>query len=84
MIKPICHNCHGTCLGVESVDLILQTRRRAEVLYIAVDGVGEVDIFVFRMDGQIVQGVELSAEIVVEDNFRIILLAPKIQRASVY
>lgn len=77
MIKPICDNCHGTCHGVEPVDLILQTGRRAEVLYIAIDGVCEVDIFVFRVDGYIVQGVKLSAEVVVEDNCRPSCQPPK-------
>lgn len=68
MVKPISDNCHSTCFRVEAVDLILQTGRRAEVLYIAVDRICEVDVFVFRVDGNIVQGVELAAEVVVKDN----------------
>lgn len=68
MVKPIRDNCHGTCLGVESVHLVLQTGGRTEVLCIAIDRVCEVDIFAFRVDGHIVQGVELSAEVVIKDD----------------
>lgn len=70
MVKPIRDNCNGTCVGVESVDLFLQTGRRAEVLCIAVDGVCKVDVFAARVDGDIVQGVELAAEVVVKDNYQ--------------
>ena len=70
MVKPIRDNCNGTCIGVESVDLILQTGRRAEVLHIAVDSVCEVDVFAFRVNGNIVQGVELATEVVVKDNYK--------------
>lgn len=70
MVKSIRDNGHSTCLGIEPVHLILQTGRRAEVLHIAIDCVCEVDIFVFRVNGDIIQRVELAAEVVVKDNYR--------------
>ena len=54
MIEIICYNCHSTSVGVESVNLVLQTGGRAEVLHIAIDCVGEVDLLVLGMDCHIV------------------------------
>jgi hypothetical protein len=68
MIEFICYDSHSTSVGVEPIDLILQAWGRAEILHIAIDGVGEVDFFVFRVDGHIVQGIELTAEVIVKND----------------
>lgn len=67
MIKLICHNSNSACVRVESVHLILQTRGRAEVLNIAIDCVGEINVFILRVDGHIVQRVKLATKVVVEN-----------------
>jgi hypothetical protein len=47
--------------------LVSQTRNRAEVLEIPVEGVGEVQVTVPGVDANIVKGVELATEVVVEE-----------------
>lgn len=68
VVKLIGHNSHSTGVRVETVHLILQTRGRAEILHIAVDGISEVNFFVLWVDSHIVQRVELTTKVVVEDN----------------
>jgi hypothetical protein len=41
----------------------------------AVEGVGEVDIAVGRADDQIVEGVELTAKVVVDESYRVSIVA---------
>lgn len=55
MIKPICRDRDSPGIGVEAIDLILQTWSRAEVLHVSIDRVGEIDVFVLWMNGYIVQ-----------------------------
>lgn len=69
MIEIICYNCHCTSVGVESVDLVLEARGRTEILDPAIDCVGEVNLFVLRMDRYIVERVELAAKVVVENDY---------------
>lgn len=63
--KSISNDRHSTSIRVESINLILQARSRTEVLDIAIDCVGEIDIFVLWVNGHVVQGVELATEVVV-------------------
>lgn len=55
-------------LEVVSVDLVSQTRDRAEVLEVTVESIGEVEFTVTGADDQVVQGVELSAKVVVQED----------------
>lgn len=57
--------CPG--LQVETVNLVLQARLGPEMLPVAVLGVGEVNVAISRVDGDIVEGVELSTEKVVDE-----------------
>lgn len=60
------NNGDSASLEVVAVDLVSQTRDRAEVLEVTVESVGEVEFAVTGADDQVVQGVELSAEVVVQ------------------
>lgn len=68
MNKSISNDRHSASIGVESVNLILQTWRGTEILDIAIDCVGEIDIFVLWVNDNVVQGVELATEVVVQKN----------------
>jgi hypothetical protein len=68
VIKPIRRDRDGSGIGVESVDLILQTWGRTEVLHVSVDRVCEIDVFVLWVNGYIVQGIELATEVIVQEN----------------
>ena len=68
MNEFICHYRDGTGVWVEAVDLVLQTRSRAEILHVAIDRIGEVDFLVLGMDRYIVQRVELTTEVVVQND----------------
>lgn len=54
MNKFIGHHRDGTGIGVEAVDLILQTWGGSEILYVAIDGIGEVDFFVLGVNRHVV------------------------------
>lgn len=66
--KVVCNNGYSSSGIVESVDLISQSGDRSEVLEIAVQCVGEVDILVSWVDRDIIQRVELPSEIIVDEN----------------
>ena len=66
VIKPIRDNGYSTSLGVQTVDLILQTRDGSEILNPAIDSVREIDIFALGMNCDVVQRVELPTKVVVE------------------
>lgn len=68
MNKFIRHYRDGTGVWVEAVYLVLQTRSRAEILHVAVDRIGEVNFLVLGMDRHIVQRVELTTEVVVQND----------------
>jgi hypothetical protein len=46
--------------------LVSETGDGAEVLEIAIEGIGEVQITILRVDHKVIQGVELAAEVVVK------------------
>lgn len=62
-------NSHSTTVKVVSVYLVSQTRDRAEILEISVKGVSEVQITVPGVDANVVQGVELATEVVIEEDW---------------
>ena len=64
--KVISDNSHGTGVKVVAVDLVSQTRNRTEILEISVESIGEVQISVSGVDANVVEGVELTAEVVVQ------------------
>jgi hypothetical protein len=68
MNKSISNDGHSARFGVESINLILQARSWTEVLDIAIDCVGEIDIFVLWVNSYVVQGVELATEVVVQED----------------
>lgn len=47
----------------EAVNLLRQARQRSEVLQVAVRGVGEVQVLVLGVDPDVVERVELAAEV---------------------
>jgi hypothetical protein len=65
--KVISDNSYGTGVKVVSIYLVSQTRNRAEVLKITVESVGEVQVTIPGVDANVVQGVELAAEVVVKE-----------------
>lgn len=54
---------------IQSIYLISETWSRTEVLQIPVERVGEVNILVTRVDPDVVEGAELSAEVIVQQHF---------------
>jgi len=64
--KIISDNSYGTSVKVVAVDLVSQTRNGTEVLEISVKSIGEVQISVSGVDADIVEGVKLAAEVVVQ------------------
>lgn len=64
--EVVSNNCGSTGLEVVAVHLVPQTRNRTEVLEVAVKGVREVEITVLGADNQVVQRVELTTKVVVE------------------
>lgn len=54
MRKAIGSDSDGACVRVEPVNLVLETRGRAEVLIIAVRNIGEVDLRIIWVNGHII------------------------------
>lgn len=54
MNKFIRDHRDGTGIGVEAVDLILQTGGGSEILHISIDGIGEVDFFVLGVNRHVI------------------------------
>lgn len=67
--KPIGGDSQSSSDRVQAIDLVRQARHGAEVLPEAVQGVGKVDVLVTRVDGHVVEGVELSTKVVVYKNW---------------
>lgn len=67
--KPISHHCHRTRRWIEAVDHVGKGRRWAEILQIPVKRVGEVDVSISRIDGHVIEGIELPTEIVVDKHY---------------
>lgn len=57
--------CESLGNSIQPIYLILQSRRRAEILEVAVSHVCEVDIPIGRVDGHVVDRVELPPVVVV-------------------
>jgi hypothetical protein len=53
--------------------LVSQTRNRTEVLEIAVESVGEVQVTIPGVDANVVQGVELAAKVVVKKGWSVLM-----------
>ena len=68
LIETIGYDAYETSVVIESVDLVGQDRSRSEVLHVSIGDIGKVHLLVSRVDGDVVQGVELSTEVVVEDD----------------
>ena len=62
------------CSGgwVQSIDLIWQPGDRTEVLKVPVQRVCEVDVSIARVDSHIIERVELTTEVVVDEDFGVI------------
>ena len=68
MTETISNNGEGTILEVVAVDLLPNAGIRTEVLEVAVESVGEVEIAILWMDGKVVERVELAAKVVVHES----------------
>lgn len=66
--EVVSDDCDSAALKVVAVDLVAQAGRRAEVLQEAVEGIGEVQFSITRVDDNIVERVELATKIVVEED----------------
>lgn len=62
------HNGQRASLRIQTVHLVRQTRLRTEVLPVPILGVCEVDLAVAGVHRDIVQGVELSAKVIVDED----------------
>lgn len=71
-------------LEVVAVDLVAQAGRRAEVLQEAIEGIGEVQLFVTGVDDNVVERVELATEVVVEQNWNHQRLSLDAKRSRTY
>lgn len=67
--KGVGHNGQRAGLGVQAIQLVRQTRLRAEVLPVPVLSVREVDVAVAWVHRDIVQRVKLPPEVVVGKNY---------------
>jgi hypothetical protein len=56
----------GSSLEVVTVDLVSETGDGAEVLEVAIEGVGEVQITILGVDHKVIQGVKLATEVIVK------------------
>lgn len=72
--KAISNDSHGTREFVPAVDLVRQAGGGPEVLEVSVQRVDEVQVLVDRVDGGVVQGAELAAEVVVDQDGRVVRL----------
>ncbi len=66
MFKPSATIVTTPVLLLKPVHLLLETRPGSEVLDVSIGGIGKVVIFVPRMDTDVVDRVELPAEMIVE------------------
>lgn len=71
MIESIRDDRDSTGGRVEPIDLVLQARSWTEVLHVAINCVCEVDILVLRVNGHVVQRVELATEVVVQKHWMV-------------
>jgi hypothetical protein len=55
MTKSISNDCDGPCGRSDTIDLVWQTGIGTKVLKVAVQGIGEVQILVVWIDGDIVE-----------------------------
>lgn len=70
--KVVGSDGNGTSLKVVPIDLVTETRRRAEILEEAVESVGEVELLVAGMDDNVVEGAELTTEVIVQKDLVIV------------
>jgi hypothetical protein len=68
LVEAIRSDTHQAGLLVESINLVRQSRCRSEVLQVAIGDVGEVDLLGLGIDRYVVERIELSAKVVVEQN----------------
>jgi len=66
--KTVSCNLHRTRLVIVPPHLRLHTDGRTEVVGQTIGGIGKVDLKVPRVDGQVVERVELTTKEVVEQN----------------
>ncbi len=68
-VKSIRYHRYRAGPVIEPPDLLLQARWRSEVLHITVRWIGEIDVFVLWVYADIVDRVELPAEVVVKNGY---------------
>jgi hypothetical protein len=69
LVESVRGNADETRLLVEPVDLVGESRSRAEVLQVTIRDIGEVQLFGTRADSDVVERVELSSEVVVQKDW---------------
>lgn len=73
--KSIRNNSDRAGLVIPAVDLVPNPRGWAEVLQEPIQGICEVHLLVDRVNGNVVEGAELPAKVVVEHDCRVVRLA---------
>lgn len=66
--KAVSYNSQSPSLRIKTIYLIPQTRLGTEMLPIAIHRVSEINMDVAWVDGDVVDGVKLPAEVVVHKN----------------
>lgn len=67
-VKPISSNTHSPRGLVEPPNLLLDHSLGPEILDVAVGGIGKVDLSGAGVDGNVIDGVELTAKVVVQND----------------
>lgn len=70
-VEPICNHPNDASIHVEPVDLVRKPRGRPEILQIAVDDIGEIELLVARVDRDVVERVELTTKEIIEDDYNV-------------
>lgn len=70
-VEPVCNHPNDASIHVEPVDLVRKPRGRPEILQIAVDDIGEIELLVARVDRDVVERVELTTKEIIEDDYNV-------------
>lgn len=70
--KVISSDGNSASLEVVAIDLVTEARRGAEVLEVAVESVGEVELAVAGVNDNVIEGAELTTEVVVQKNLIVV------------
>lgn len=67
-VESVCNHRNDASIHVEPVDLVGEPRGRPKILQISVGDIGKVELFVARIDRDVVERVELTAKVIIKDH----------------